>query len=168
MVARGKKSPFCFMRITEIEQGQVFIDVQSLSREFSSKMEQSASKIDDLEIETKDDTAQIKGKIKKVIPIPFTLEGPVTTDGSRLFFHTKSVKAVGIPVKGLLGMIGKHLDSMLKSESVGGVAVKDDTIIFEPEKIAHVRGRIIAAKVNPKGLFVSFAGPEAKKRPLKR
>jgi hypothetical protein len=168
MVARGKKSPYCFMRVTEIQHGEVFIDVQSLSREFASKLNETDTKIRDFRIETENTTVSLKGTIKKVIPVPFTLEGPVTTDGTRLFFHAQSVKAIGLPMKGLLGMLGKHLETMLKSENVGGVTVKKDTIIFEPEKIAHVRGRITSAQVTSKGLLVTFSGAEAKKRPLKR
>lgn len=159
-VARGKVSPLCFMRITDIQHGDVFIDAQSLSHEFETKSSQSDSKVHDLKLETKQDIVDIKGTIKKLIPISFTMEGPVTTDGHLLIFHASKIKADGIPIKGLLDMLGKHLDSMLKSESIGGVVAKGDTIIFEPEKIAHVRGRIASAEVTPQGLKVKFAPQE--------
>jgi hypothetical protein len=162
-VARGKASPLCYMRTTDIQHGDVFIDTQSLSREFVSKTTQTGSAVHDFRVETKDHLVDLKGTIKKLIPIRFTMEGPVTTDGHLLFFHATSIKADGIPVKGLLGMLGKHLDNLLQSETVGGVSVKDDTIIFEPEKIAHVRGRIASTEVTTQGLFVKFAAQETQK-----
>ena len=76
--------------------------------------------------------------------------------------HATSIKAGALPMKGLLDMLGKHLDSMLQSESIGGVRVNNDTIIFEPEKIAHVRGRIASADVKPEGLLVKFVPVEQK------
>jgi hypothetical protein len=159
-VARGKASPLCFMRMTDIQHGEVFIDTQSLSREFQSKSSQSGSPVHDLKLEINENGVALKGTLKKLIPISFTMEGPVTTDGRVLIFHASKIKADGIPIKGLLGMLGKHLESMLKSESIGGVTAKGDTIIFEPEKIAHVRGRIASAEVTPQGLSVKFAAQE--------
>ena len=156
-VARGKASPFCYMRMTDIHHGDVFIDTQSLSREFVSKTTQTGTSVHDLRVEVKDQLVDLKGTIKKLIPISFTMEGPVTTDGHVLIFHASKIKADGIPVKGLFDMLGKHLDTLLHSETVGGVSVKDDTIIFEPEKIAHVRGRIASTQVTPQGLLVKFA-----------
>jgi len=159
-VARGKVSPLCFMRMTDIQHGDVFIDTQSLSHEFETKSSQSGSPVHDLKVETKQNVVDLKGTIKKLIPISFTMEGPVTTDGHVLVLYATKIKADGIPVKGLLDMLGKHPDSMLQSESIGGVIAKGDTIIFEPEKIAHVRGRIAYAEVTPQGLNVKFAPQE--------
>jgi len=161
-VARGKASPLCFARMTDIQHGQVFIDAQSLTQEFSTKSRQSGSSVHDLRLEIKGNIVDIKGTVKKVIDIPFTLEGPVTTDGRVLMLHATSIKAGALPMKGLLDMLGKHLDSMLQSESIGGVRVNNDTIIFEPEKIAHVRGRIASADVKPEGLLVKFVPVEQK------
>ena len=168
LVARGKKSPLCFVRTTEIQRGEVFVSNQSLSHEFETKLKQSADpKIHDLKVETKDNTVSLSGKIKKLIPIPFTLEGPVSTDGRSLIFHATTIKAVGIPMKGLLDMLGKHLSTLMQSESVNGVLVRGDTIIFQPEQIAHVRGHIVSADVRPDGLFVKFATPPPVKQARK-
>ncbi|MGZ4815053.1 MAG: hypothetical protein ACXVZV_06580 [Terriglobales bacterium] len=163
MVARGRKSPLCFARITDIRKGEVFVSAESLSHEFESKIRQSPdSKIHDFKVETKQNVIDLSGKIKKLVLVPFTLEGPVTTDGHSLIFQAKTIKAGGIPVKGLLDMLGKHLSSLMQSESVNGVTVKGDTLIFEPEQIAHVRGYIVWAEVTPRGLLVKFAGTPVK------
>lgn len=156
MVAKGKASPLCYQRVTDIRRGDVTVTPQSLSHEFESKMQQSNSKIKDFKIETKEHTVAMSGKVKKVLDIPFTIEGPVSTDGQSLIFHADQIKAAGIPVKGLLGMVGDHLSSLLHSGSMKGVMVKDNTIVFETEQIANVKGHIASADVTPQGLFLKF------------
>jgi len=168
MVQLGKKSPLCFVRITDIRQGDIFVSSQSLSHEFQSKFEQSGeSKITDFQVETKEHVVHLKGKMKKLIPISFTLEGPVSTDGNTLIFHATKIKADGLEIKGLLDVLGKHLGSLMQSESVNGVIVQGDTIVFRPEQIAHVRGHIVSADITRKGLFVRFAQAEPVKQAKK-
>ena len=157
MVSRGKSSPLCFLRTTEILHGDVFVTSASLSRLFQTKAKQSNSSISDLTIETQPDKVVFKGRVKKVISLPFTIEGPVTTDGRVLDVQAKSIKAMGIPVKGLLDAMGKELDSMIHSESVGGVSANGDTLVFQPNNISHVRGHIAKIEVTEKGLSVHFA-----------
>jgi hypothetical protein len=54
-------------------------------------------------------------------------------------------------------MIGKELGSMFNASGAQGVSVKDNTIFFEPEKMANIRGQIADVKVTSDGLLVTFA-----------
>ena len=157
MVARGKTSPLCFTRTTDVEHGRVFISSESLTRLFAQKARQSGSRVKDLKVEIKDGEAHLSGKIHKGLDIPFDIQGPISSDGTQLILHAKKIKAEGIPVKGLLNTLGAHLSSLLRSESVNGVIAKDDTLIFEPDKIAHVRGKIASADLKADGLTIVFA-----------
>ncbi len=164
MLARGKTSPLCFMRTTQIVHGDVFVTSDSLSAMFKRKVKQSdKSSISDVTIEMQPGKVVLKGKMKKVIPLPFTVEGPVTTDGRNLDLHAKSIKALGIPVKGLLDALGKELGDMIKSESVTGVAASGDTLIFQPEAISHVEGHIEKVSISDKGLSVQFTESKPEK-----
>lgn len=156
MVSRGKASPLCFTRNTDVLHGQAFISSESLTKLFAQKVQQANTSVSDLKVEIKDDSAHLSGKVHKGIDIPFEIEGPISTDGTVLILHAKKIKAEGIPVKGLLGMVGVHLGSLLGSDSVDGVAVKGDTLVFEPAKIAHVRGRITSARISTDGLTIVF------------
>ena len=108
----------------------------------------------------------VKGKVKKLISLPFTVEGPVITDGRNLDLQAKSIKAMGIPMKGLLDALGKELSNMIHAESVNGVMASGDTLIFQPEGISHVTGHITKVSVTDKGLLVEFeqAQPERTKK----
>jgi hypothetical protein len=149
--ARGTSMPLCFARITDIHRGEVLVSSESLTGLFEQKIQQSKSSVEDVQVSVKDGLIHLKGKVHKGIGIPFEIEGPVTTNGTDLILNAKKIKAVGLPVKGLLGMLGTHLSSIINSESVNGVAVKDDALIFQQLKIAHVRGKIERVSLTPEG-----------------
>jgi hypothetical protein len=159
MVALGKTSPLCFERTAHVLRGRAFISSESLTKLFDQKVQQSDASVSDVKVEIKGDSAHISGKVHKGIDIPFEIEGPISTDGTVLILQTKKIKAEGIPVKGLLGMVGVHLGSLLGSESVDGVVAKGNTLVFEPAKIAHVRGRITSARISTDGLTIIFGQP---------
>jgi hypothetical protein len=157
MVARGKESPLCFMRTTEIVHGDIFISSEGLARMF--KVDTHVGRVSrrlGFSRETHPDKVVLRGKMKKVISLPFTVAGPVTTDGRNLDLHAQSIKALGIPVKGLLDALGKELGDMIQSESVHGVAATGDTLIFQPAGISHVVGHIAKVSITDKGLHVQF------------
>jgi hypothetical protein len=158
LIRRGKNSPVCFQRWTDISRGDVFVSSQSLSNMFEQKVKQSESSISDIKVETKSgNKVRLSGKIKKLVWLPFSIEGPVSTNGRTLELQAKSIKAAGIPMEKLLDTLGKELSSIIKSESVNGVAVNGDTLIFQPELISHVRGHINSFEVTAEGLRVQFA-----------
>jgi hypothetical protein len=164
MIARGKSSPLCFQRETHIHRGKVCISAESLTALFSRKLLQSASKISDIKVELKDNAAHLSGKVHKGINISFDIEGPVSTDGNMLILEVKKIKAEGLPVKGLLEMIGKDLGSMLKSDSASGISAKGEALIFDPAKVAHAHGKILNAEITEKGLMLTFSGESAKQQ----
>lgn len=162
MVARGKNSPLCFNRMTEIEHGQVFISSASLTHLFERKIEQSESKVRDVKVEIKDNKAHLMGKMKNGVDVGFEISGPVSTDGTVLILKAEKIKADGIPVKMLLGVVGKHLGDLLGSESVDGVKAQGDKLIFAPASISHVTGRIAKLELTDKGMLLDFEGAAKK------
>jgi hypothetical protein len=165
MMARGNSSPLCFVRTTQIRSAQVFVSSESLSRMFELKIAQSNSKVSDIKVETRDNnTARLSGKIKKKVTLPFEIEGPVSTDGRDLVLDAKEVNAGKLPIKWLLGMLGENLAKLLGSNSVSGVLVKGNTLIFQPSKIAHVEGHISKLQLTNQGMRITFAEVEQNTR----
>jgi len=156
MISHSRKQPACSIRVTEIQRAAIFISADSLTKFFDRKIEQTGSKIDELKVEVKEGKLHLKGKVHKGVGIPFDVEGPVSTDGTNLIVQAKRIKAEGLPVKGLLDMLGVHLASLVNSGNVRGVVVDGDKLIFEPAKIANVQGRITKASVTANGLEIFF------------
>jgi hypothetical protein len=156
MVSHSKKQPECSKRSTEIQRGDVYISADSLTKFFNRRMEKTSSKINEIQVEIKDGKLHLKGKVHKGIDIPFDVEGQISTDGRNLIVQAKKIKAEGLPMKGLLGMVGVHLASLVNSGQVNGVVAKDDTLTFEPDKIANVQGKITKAYVTGDGVEIAF------------
>ncbi len=159
---RGKRAPLCYARTTIVEKGDVFVSNESLTHLFGQKLQQNNSRLKDVQVELKDNEVHFSGKMKKLIWMPFEVDGPVSTDGTNLLVQTKSIKAMGIPVKGLLDALGKHLQTVTGSESPQGVVIKGDNLVFQPGEIAHVKGHIAAVSSTSRGLEVRFAPAESK------
>ena len=161
MVPEGKKMPQCTEKMNNIEHGRIVVSGESLGRMFDQKMQKSGErKITDLKVEMKGDHVAISGKVHKVLPIPFSVEGPVDSpNGSDLRLHADKVKATGIPIKGLLDMVGVELGSLLNPGANKGVVVKGDDLYFLPEKLGHVHGHIQRVQVSGNKLVVDFGGP---------
>ncbi len=164
MVSRGKISPLCFLRVAVVEHGEVFVSSESLSHIFERKLKEGNSNVSDVKLETGEGTARLTGKVKKLVPIPFTIEGPVSTDGTVINLEAKTIKAVGIPVKGLLEMVGAHLSSLMSSGNLNGVKTTGNKISFVPEQLGHIKGHIDQAVASPHGLTLKYRDTRKEKK----
>ena len=156
LVPLGKKEPMCLEKMTEVAHAVIFVSNESLTRVFATKLGETGSKIRNFTVQQGIGTVTLSGEITKLIPIKFSIEGPVTTDGNVISMNATKIVADGIPVKPLLTMVGAHLGSMLTFKGVGGVTVDGNTMSFSPEKIAHLKGYITAVDATPQGLTLHY------------
>lgn len=161
MVPSGKQIPACLVRVTQIEQGRVAVSSASLDRLIQARIRPKDSSLSDLKVEMKEGRAVLTGKMKKFLS--FRVEGPVTGNGENLRIQAKTVKAAGIPIKGLLEMIGVELSGLMGDNSVKGVTVQEDTIIFRLEAFGNIRGHVQSAKIASSTLVVDFAKPPGRR-----
>ncbi len=159
MVSRGKRLPLCLAKTTVIDHGYVEVGPEELGKLFNQKLQQSEqqSKISDLKVEMKGDEVLISGSAHKGMDVHFSVQGPVEAfNGRDLRLHARKVNAMGIPVKGLMEMIGVELGNLVKSESSKGIITQADSIFFDPEALAHIKGHIAKAQITDNKLEVSF------------
>ncbi len=156
LVPLGKTAPLCFEKMTVVSRAEIFVSNQALSAVFSEKLQKSSSKIKDFKVENGLTSVTLSGSITHLIPIHFSVEGPVTTDGTNIRLTANKIKADGIPVKALLAMLGDHLNSVLKLNGVDGVKIEENTLSFSPEKVAHLKGRITQVVTSVDGLTLRY------------
>ena len=161
----GATSPKCYQKLTVVSRAEIFVSNESLTRVFTEKLEQSDSKIRDFTVQHDATGATLSGVIPKVIPVHFSLHGPVSTDGTLVKLQATSMKAEGIPVKSLLNMVGEHLTNVLKLQGVSGVEANADELSFSPEKIAHLKGHIVRAIPSNAGLTLVDGSARVAKAP---
>jgi hypothetical protein len=156
LVPQAKQLPYCLKNDTNVHQGRVFVDSAALTRIFNEKMGAN-KKIEDIEVKTSGDKLQIGGKVHKTIPLHFEIEGPLKPQGQGIVdMHADTIHADGIPAKGLLGMFGKDLGSLVGQSSAKGVRVEENTVRFDVEQLLQMHGEVTRVEVLPQGVALEF------------
>jgi hypothetical protein len=71
------------------------------------------------------------------------------TDG-RIRVHAKSIKAAGLPMKGLMGLLGIEMDDMVKIQAGRGIVVEDNDFILDPQQMLpppRIRGNVSSVRI---------------------
>jgi len=158
LVPRGKSAPMCYAKLTVIHHGEIVADDASLIKVFTTKLAKGESKIKNFKIVNETQKVTLSGTLRKVVPVKFTIEGTLSTDGSSVSLHATTFKADGVPVKGLLGIFGKDLSSVVKVKGVQGISIQQNTVSFKLEPLADLKGHLAAAS-NIEGALVLRFGP---------
>src|SRR3954465_145831 len=156
LVPQAKQLPYCLKNDTNVRQGRVFVDSDALTRIFNQKMGAN-KKIEDIKVKTSGQKLSISGKVHKMIPLNFQIEGPLQPQGHGIVdMHADSIHADGIPAKGLLGMVGKDLGSVVGQSSAKGVKVEENTVRFDVEQLLQMHGEVTKVEVLPQGVALEF------------
>ena len=156
LVPQSDKAPLCWQKFTVVSRASIFVSNDSLTKVFAEKLGSTETKIKDFSVVNSAGGVTLSGTIKKVVPIHFSIFGPVTTDGKVLLMHAQTIKADGVPLKMVLGMVGEHLSSVLGIKDVPGVVVEGDTMSFSPEQVAHLKGNLHAVTTSDAGITLVY------------
>jgi hypothetical protein len=111
---------------------------------------------------TQGDQLVIKGLLVSKGGIPFETSGTMSvTPEGMIRVHTAKVKALKLPVKGLMDMLGLDTQKLLNTNKVEGVSVDKDDLILDPEKILpppQLQGRLTGLKIENGKIHLTF-GP---------
>ena len=156
LVPQGDRAPLCYGKFTVVSRAVILVSNDSLTHLLSQKLADTGSKIRDFQVINSADGVTLKGTMDKLVPIHFSIFGPVTTDGTALLMHADKVNADGIPIKALLALVGQHLSSVLGMKGVAGVSVQENTMSFFPEQIAHLKGNLHSVVTSANGLTLTY------------
>jgi hypothetical protein len=103
---------------------------------------------------------KVKGRLKDKGDIPFETEGAlVPTPDGQVRLHAEKVKALKIPVKGLMDAFGIEVDNLIKSGKVPGLATDGNDLIFDLEQLLpapHIEGKVATVRVEPTKITETF------------
>ncbi|HET9741902.1 MAG TPA: hypothetical protein VFQ00_04055 [Terriglobales bacterium] len=110
---------------------------------------------------------KVKGKLHSKGDVPFETDGTLspTADG-KILLHADKIKALHLPVKGLMGLLGIDLADLIKTGKVRGIAIQKDDLVLNPEELLPpppILGHVTAVQVRA-GQIVQIFG-DAKKAP---
>ncbi|HEY3132911.1 MAG TPA: hypothetical protein VGL91_25900 [Acidobacteriota bacterium] len=107
---------------------------------------------------------QIKqtGIMHKVADVPFAIVGNLSaTPEGKIRLHPSSIKAAGIPVKGLMHLFDVELSELIKVRESRGVKIDNNDLILDPELMVpppEIRGRVTAVRIEGDEVIQTF-GP---------
>jgi hypothetical protein len=119
----------------------------------------------DVSVEIDKDKLVIKGKLNNKGFIPFQTSGAlhVTPDG-RLSIHTEKLKALHVPVKGMMNLFGVDLANVVNTSKIDGLDVDKDDLEMDLGKLLpppHIIGKATAVRLE-NGAIVTIMGEPAK------
>jgi hypothetical protein len=105
----------------------------------------------------------VKGLLVSKGGIPFETSGTLSvTPAGMIRVHTTKVKALKLPVKGLMDMLGLDTQKILDTQKSTGVSVDKDDLILNPETILpppQLSGHLTSIKIENGSIVLTF-GPD--------
>jgi hypothetical protein len=148
-----------------ITAAEIAMDPQSLANVLNSNVfNQKDAPLKDLSIRIDKDRLKIKGKLHKKGDISFEAEGHLSaTPDGKIRLHTEKMKALHLPVKGLMDLFGVDIADMVKTGKVRGVRAEKDDLILDPSEILpppHIAGKITAIRLENNNIVQIFGDPQ--------
>jgi hypothetical protein len=168
MVSRVDGTPPVFddqrSYVIHLQTATMSMDMSSLQQLMNRHVfAYQGSPLKDLTVEADGPRLKMKGKLHKGVDVPFSTTASVaTTPDGRLRLHTESMKALGIPAKGLLDLFGLKLDDVMDIKKRRGVDVQDNDIVIAAGQVLpppEIVGRLTRVAVEGNRLVQVFDDP---------
>jgi hypothetical protein len=102
----------------------------------------------------------IKGKLHDVGTIPFETESAVSpTEDGKILLQTGKVKALHVPVKGIMNLFGVEIADLIKNGKIPGVEARGDDLVLDPSLVfpaPHMEGRVTATCIDGNTIVLTF------------
>jgi hypothetical protein len=152
----------------EVAASEMSLDPQSLTVIVNDLFAFEKSPLSDLEVRFKDGRIEQHGKMRKGIPVPFTIEAEVGTEAGQVRLHPVKVRTAGVPTTKLMDFFGIELDDLIKGRADRGIAVRDNDLFLDPSRMLpspQVKGRVTSARIVDDRLMLQLGDPARKERP---
>jgi hypothetical protein len=150
------------LRLTAAE---ITMDPQSLANVLNTHVfSGSDAPLKDISVSIENGLLKIKGKLHKKGDIGFETEGRLsaTADG-KIRLHAEKIKALHLPVKGLMDLFGVDIADLIKNGKVRGVQVEKDDLILDPGGILpppRISGKITDIHLEGNNIVQIFGDPK--------
>jgi hypothetical protein len=150
-----------------INTAEIAIDSSNLANVLNSYVfARPDSPLTELSIIVEKGRLKVKGKLHDKGDIPFETEGILTpTSDGKLRLHSEKIKAMHVPVKGLMGLFGIDLGGLIKEGKVPGVRAEEDDLVLDLEQILpppHIDGKVVSVRMEGEKIIQIFGGPDAR------
>ncbi len=150
------------LRITAAE---MTMDPQSLANVLNTHVFSAEdAPLKDISVTIENGRLKVKGKLHKKGDIGFETEGQLsaTADG-KIRLHAEKIRALHLPVKGLMDLFGIDIADLIKNGKVRGVQVEKDDLILDPGEILpppKISGKITDIHLEGNNIVQVFGEPK--------
>jgi hypothetical protein len=120
----------------------------------------------DISISVEKGRLKIKGKLHSKGDLPFeTIAFLTSNPDGRVRLHTEKVKALHVPVKGLMDLFGIEINDLIRNGKVAGVEAEKDDLLLNLEQVLpppHIQGPVTDMHVQGGYIVAVIGTPEAK------
>jgi hypothetical protein len=121
-----------------------------------------ASPIRDVRVTIENGALHVRGKLHKGVTVPFSMVAAVSAaqDGS-MRLHAEKLKAVGVPVKGLLDLFGIDVGDLMKAPAESAIRADGDDLLIDTAAILpppRTEGRLRQVAINGQQLVMTMTG----------
>ena len=134
----------------DVDGAALSLDASSVTALVNHVFAYEGSPLSDLKVEFADGRIQQRGKLRKGIPIPFTVEATVAPGDGDVRLHPVKVRAAGVPSTKVMDFFGIELDDLIRVRAGRGIRIRDNDLFLAPSQMLsapEVRGRVSAARV---------------------
>jgi len=173
-ISRGAGQPPVFddpnSYTVKLRGADISMDAASLNALMRQSLATNPSPLKDVTIAIENGALKASGKLQKGVTVPFSMTASVSAspDGS-IRLHATKLKAVGVPVKGLLDLVGLDVSSLMKMPPGSALRADGDDLLMDPTALLpppRMDGKVKAVSVSGDRLVMQLAGAGAPpKRP---
>jgi hypothetical protein len=106
---------------------------------------------------------KIKGKLHDKGDVPFETSGSLSpTPDGKIRLHAEKIRALHLPVKGLMEALGIDLDDLIKSGKMPGITADGDDMIMDLGLVLpppHIQGNVTAIRIEGQNLVEVIGNP---------
>ncbi len=106
---------------------------------------------------------KIKGKLHNKGDVSFETESTLSaTPDGKIRMHAEKVRALHLPVKGLMDLFGIEIADLIKAGKVNGISADKDDLIFDPAQALpppHISGKVSHVRLEGNNIIQVFGSP---------
>jgi hypothetical protein len=123
--------------------------------------------VKDVSITIENGRLKIKGKLHQRGDLSFETENTLSvTANGKIRMHSEKIKALHLPVKGLMDLLGVEVSDLIKSGKAPGIRAEKDDLILDPEQVLpppQIKGKVTQIRLEAGNIIQVFGEPSAYK-----
>jgi hypothetical protein len=150
----------------QINAAEIAMAPQSLANALNSNVfNGNDSPLKDIDVRIEKGSLKVKGKLHKKGDVGFETQGQLSaTPDGKIRLHAEKIRALHLPVKGLMDLFGIDIADLIKNGKVKGVQTEKDDLILDPTEILpppKISGKITDIKLDGNNIVLIFGQPQS-------